>query len=243
MNKKQEILNMIINNSNRVVFFGGAGVSTESGIPDFRSKDGLYNQKYDKDPEYMLSHECFEKEPQEFYKFYFNKLNFKNIKPNPCHEVLQKLEEKNILKCIITQNIDGLHQKSEAKNVLELHGNANRFFCTKCHKQYNINDINHKGIPKCACGAILKPDVVLYGEPLNQEVLKKAINEIQQCDTLIVGGTSLIVQPAASLVSYFRGKYLIVINKDKTPLDNMAFLVIHDSIGKVFSNIIIEDKG
>ena len=243
MNKKQEILNMIINNSNRVVFFGGAGVSTESGIPDFRSKDGLYNQKYDKDPEYMLSHECFEKEPQEFYKFYFNKLNFKNIKPNPCHEVLQKLEEKNILKCIITQNIDGLHQKSEAKNVLELHGNANRFFCTKCHKQYNVNDINHKGIPKCTCGAILKPDVVLYGEPLNQEVLKKAINEIQQCDTLIVGGTSLIVQPAASLVSYFRGKYLIVINKDKTPLDNMAFLVIHDSIGKVFSNIIIEDKG
>ena len=243
MNKKQEILNMIINNSNRVVFFGGAGVSTESGIPDFRSKDGLYNQKYDKDPEYMLSHECFEKEPQEFYKFYFNKLNFKNIKPNPCHEVLQKLEEKNILKCIITQNIDGLHQKSEAKNVLELHGNANRFFCTKCHKQYNVNDINHKGIPKCTCGAILKPDVVLYGEPLNQEVLKKAINEIQQCDTLIVGGTSLIVQPAASLVSYFRGKYLIVINKDETPLDNMAFLVIHDSIGKVFSNIIIEDKG
>lgn len=243
MNKKQEILNMIINNSNRVVFFGGAGVSTESGIPDFRSKDGLYNQKYDKDPEYMLSHECFEKEPQEFYKFYFNKLNFKNIKPNPCHEILQKLEEKNILKCIITQNIDGLHQKSEAKNVLELHGNANRFFCTKCHKQYNINDINHKGIPKCTCGAILKPDVVLYGEPLNQEVLKKAINEIQQCDTLIVGGTSLIVQPAASLVSYFRGKYLIVINKDKTPLDNIAFLVIHDSIGKVFSNIIIEDKG
>ena len=240
--KKINLLNMIINNSKKIVFFGGAGVSTESGIPDFRSKDGLYNKKYTKPPEHMLSHECFTKEPEEFYKFYFDKMIYKDAKPNSCHNKLHELEEKGLLSSIITQNIDSLHQKSESKNVIELHGNVYRLYCTKCKKEYKLDDLNNTKVPKCQCGGILKPDVVLYGEPLNEEVLNNALIEIQTCDTLIIGGTSLVVQPAASLVKFFRGKNLIIINKETTPLDNIATLVINEPIGEVFEKINIEEK-
>lgn len=235
--KKIEKLNKIINESKYIVFFGGAGVSTESGIPDFRSKDGLYNEKYDYEPEYMLSHDCFIDYPEEFYKFYFDKMIYKDALPNDCHKTLQKLEEKGLLKCIITQNIDGLHQKAEAKNVIELHGNVNRLYCTMCDKEYSLTDIKENGIPYCDCGGILKPDVVLYGESLNGTLLKKAMQEISRADTLIVGGTSLLVHPACDLVNLFNGDNLIIINKDKTPYDRYASLVIHDSIGEVFKTI------
>lgn len=238
----QEQLNNIINSSKRIVFFGGAGVSTESGIPDFRSKDGLYNQKYKKDPEYMLSHECFINEPEEFFQFYFDKMIFKDAHPNDCHKKLRELEEKGLLSSIITQNIDGLHQKAGSNNVLELHGNVNILTCTMCNKDYNLDEIEHKDIPKCNCGGILKPNVVLYGEPLNRRILNRALYEIQTCDTLIIGGTSLIVQPAASLIKYFRGKNLVIINKDSTYADNKANLVINDSIGKVFQKIKVINK-
>lgn len=237
--RKIELLNLIINNSKKIVFFGGAGVSTESGIPDFRSKDGLYNQKYTKPPEYMLSHECFIKEPEEFYKFYFDKMIYNYAKPNSCHTKLHELEEKGLLSSIITQNIDSLHQKSESNNVIELHGNVYRLYCTKCKKEYNLDDLKKSGVPKCKCGGTLKPDVVLYGEALNDEVVNKALIEIQTCDTLIIGGTSLSVQPAASFVKFFRGKNLVIINKDKTPLDNIATLVINEPIGEVFEKIKI----
>lgn len=236
-NDKIQKLNDIVNKSRKIVFFGGAGVSTESGIPDFRSKDGLYNQKYKKDPEYMLSHKCFVEEPEEFYKFYFDKMIFKDAKPNNCHKKLQELEEKGFLSSVITQNIDGLHQKSGSKNVFELHGNVNRLDCTQCKKRYDLNEFSHEEIPICDCGGIIKPDVVLYGEPLNEKILNLALYEIQTCDTLIIGGTSLLVYPAASMINYFRGKNLVVINKDSTPIDNKATLIINEPIGKVFQKI------
>lgn len=237
-NENIQKLNTIVNTSKKIVFFGGAGVSTESGIPDFRSKDGLYNQKYNKEPEYMLSHECFEKEPEEFFKFYFDKMIYDQVKPNACHEKLVELEKNGKLGAIITQNIDGLHQKAGAKKVFELHGNVNLLHCTKCMKSYDLRDISRKEIPRCeVCNGILKPDVVLYGEPLNESVVNCSLFEIQTCDTLIVGGTSLVVYPAAGFLQYFRGKNLVIINKESTPMDNHANLVIHDSIGKVFSKI------
>lgn len=239
-NNKLKELNDIINQSKKIVFFGGAGVSTESGIPDFRSKDGLYNQKYKKDPEYMLSHKCFIEEPEEFYKFYFDKMIFSDAEPNDCHKKLQELEEKGLLSSIITQNIDGLHQKSGSKRVLELHGNVNRLDCTQCKKSYNLNEISHEGIPRCNCGGIIKPDVVLYGEPLNEKILNRALYEIQTCDTLIIGGTSLLVYPAASMINYFRGKNLVIINNDATPIDNKANLVINEPIGKVFQKVKVD---
>ena len=238
--EKIEKLNKIINESKYIVFFGGAGVSTESGIPDFRSEDGLYNEKYDFPPEYMLSHNCFIDYPKEFYKFYFDKMIYKDVLPNECHKTLHKLEEKGILKCIITQNIDGLHQKAEAKNVIELHGNVNRLYCTMCDKLYNLSDIKEKEIHYCDCGGILKPDVVLYGESLNSDYLRKAMQEISKADTLIVGGTSLLVHPACDLVNLFNGDNLIIINKESTPYDRYASLVIHDSIGRVFNKIKIK---
>lgn len=234
--EKIEKLQEIINRSKRIVFFGGAGVSTESGIPDFRSKDGLYNMKYKKAPEYMLSHTCFVNEVEEFYRFYFDKMVFDQALPNDCHKKLKELEDKGKLRAIITQNIDGLHQAAGSKNVLELHGNVYRLYCTDCKQKYDLKDFQREGVLKCSCGGIIKPDVVLYEEPLDNEIWSQAIEEIQNCDTLIVGGTSLVVYPAASLIQYFQGNDLVVINKDELALFQ-ASLVIHDNIGEVFRNI------
>jgi NAD-dependent deacetylase len=231
----------IIKNSDNIVFFGGAGVSTESGIPDFRSKDGLYNQKYDYPPETILSHTFFVNNTKEFYKFYKDKLNAIKYEPNVTHIKLAELEKEGKLKAVVTQNIDGLHQKAGSKNVFELHGSIYRNYCTKCKKFYGpeiIFDDDAKEIPLCPdCGGLIKPDVVLYEEGLDDETITGAIMAIANCDTLIVGGTSLTVYPASGLIRYFRGKNLVLINRDSTPYDNMATLVIHESLGKVFSNI------
>lgn len=237
MKNKVDTLNEIIKNSKNIVFFGGAGVSTESNIPDFRSKDGLYNSNISEDPEYLLSHECFVNEPEKFFDFYFNKMIYDDAKPNECHKKLKRLEEKGKLSTVITQNIDGLHQRAGSKKVLELHGNVNYLTCFKCGKKYNSKDIRRKGIPKCSCGGTLKPDVVLYGEPLDDIVVKDAIKEIENADTLIVGGTSLVVYPAAGFIKLFKGKNLVIINKDKTYADKFATLVINDSIAKIFKQI------
>lgn len=236
MNKKIDIFKQIINSSNNIVFFGGAGVSTESGIPDFRSKDGLYNQKYKFPPEEILSHHFFIKETSEFYKFYKDKMNSLNFRPNITHLKLAKLEIQNKLKAIVTQNIDGLHQKAGSKNVYELHGSVLRNYCMKCGKFYDASFVFHSNdVPICNCGGIIKPDVVLYEEPLDDSILFSAINAISSCDTLIIGGTSLTVYPASGLIQYFRGKNLILINKDATNFDSNASLVINDSLGMVFS--------
>ncbi|MBR2784642.1 MAG: NAD-dependent protein deacylase [Clostridia bacterium] len=229
-----------IKECNNIVFFGGAGVSTESGIPDFRSKDGLYNMKYDYPPEEILSHTFFVHNPEEFYRFYKDKLNSLKYEPNITHKVLAKLEKIGKLTSVVTQNIDGLHQKAGSKKVLELHGSVLRNYCTKCNTFYDANYIfNSKTlIPKCEkCGQIIKPDVVLYEEPLNNDIYDEALKDIAKADMLIIGGTSLAVYPASYLVQYFRGKYLILINKSTTPLDSRADLVIHDSLGTVFARI------
>lgn len=236
--KKIELLQTYINNSNNIVFFGGAGVSTESGIKDFRSKDGLYNEKYKYPPEQILSNSFFYKNTKEFYKFYRDKLNCLNVLPNICHKYLVKLEREGKLKAIITQNIDNLHQKAGSTNVIELHGTIYKNYCDKCHKFYPPEYIwNTKDIPKCNCGGIIKPNVVLYEEPLNEFDILKAINYIKNSDLLIIAGTSLTVYPAASYISYFQGKHLVIINKDKTPGDNIADLVINDNIGNVFKKL------
>ena len=228
----------LVRESNNIVFFGGAGVSTESGIPDFRSKDGLYNQKYDYPPEEILSHTFFMNNTDEFYKFYKDKMNSLKYKPNITHIKLTELEKHGKLKSIITQNIDGLHQKAGSKNVYELHGNIFRNYCIKCHKFYNADFVfNSQGIPKCSCGGIIKPDVVLYEEELNEKILKDSILSIKNSDLLIVAGTSLTVYPASGLINYFRGKNLIVINRDSTAFDTRANLVINESLGKVFKVI------
>ncbi len=236
--EKIELLQTYINNSNNIVFFGGAGVSTESGIKDFRSKDGLYNEKYKYPPEQILSHTFFYKNTKEFYKFYRDKLNCLNVLPNICHNYLVKLEREGKLKAIITQNIDNLHQKAGSTNVIELHGTIYKNYCDKCHKFYPPEYIwNTKDIPKCNCGGIIKPNVVLYEEPLNEFDILKAINYIKNSDLLIIAGTSLTVYPAASYISYFQGKHLVIINKDKTPGDNIADLVINDNLGNVFKKL------
>ncbi len=236
--EKIELLQTYINNSNSIVFFGGAGVSTESGIKDFRSKDGLYNEKYKYPPEQILSHSFFYKNTKEFYKFYRDKLNCLNVLPNICHKYLVKLEREGKLKAIITQNIDNLHQKAGSTNVIELHGTIYKNYCDKCHKFYPPEYIwNTKDIPKCNCGGIIKPNVVLYEEPLNEFDILKAINYIKNSDLLIIAGTSLTVYPAASYISYFQGKHLVIINKDKTPGDNIADLVINDNLGNVFKKL------
>ena len=228
----------LVDKSNNIVFFGGAGVSTESGIPDFRSKDGLYNQKYKYPPEEILSHEFFIENTEEFYKFYRDKMNSLKYEPNITHKKLAYLEQEGKLKAVITQNIDGLHQKAGSKNVLELHGSVLRNHCIKCNKFYDAEYVfNSEGIPKCTCGGIIKPDVVLYRESLDEEVLEKSVYAISKADLMIVGGTSLMVSPANGLIRYFRGSNLVLINKDKTPYDNLANLVINDSLGKVMSNI------
>ena len=235
---KIELLKQRIEESNNIVFFGGAGVSTESGIPDFRSKDGLYNQKYKYPPEEILSHHFFMSHTDEFYKFYKEKMNSLKYEPNITHKNLAKLEKEGKLKAVITQNIDGLHQKAGSKNVYELHGSVLRNYCMQCHKFYDANYVfESKEIPKCSCGGIIKPDVVLYEEGLDNETVDNAIFAIQNADMLIVAGTSLTVYPASGLLHYFRGKNLVLINRDSTPYDNRADLVIHESLGKVFSKI------
>lgn len=229
-------LKEIINASKRIVFFGGAGVSTESGIPDFRSKDGLYNQKYDYNPEEILSHSFFIDNPEEFYRFYFDKMIYDDIKPNECHKYLAKLEKNKKLSCVITQNIDNLHEQAGSKNVIHLHGEVAKNHCMECHKFYSLEDLPRDGVPKCICGGIIKPDVVLYEEPLDEENTKRAIEEIMNADTLIIGGTSLTVYPAASYVNFFRGDNLIVINRDI--IRNVgASLQINASISEVFKNL------
>ena len=231
-------LKEIVSKSNNIVFFGGAGVSTESGIPDFRSVDGLYSTKYKYPPEMMVSHSFFRNNTEDFYDFYINKMIFLDAKPNGAHNKLAQLEKEGKLKAVITQNIDGLHQKAGSKNVLELHGSVNRNYCLKCGKFYDVNFIvNSKGIPKCSCGGIVKPDVVLYEENLDSNVMEKSVEFIEKADVLIVGGTSLVVYPAAGLINYFNGSKLILINKTSTQMDRKADLVIYDSIGKVFETL------
>lgn len=230
-------LKEVISKSNNIVFFGGAGVSTESGIPDFRSVDGLYSTKYKYPPEMMISHSFFRSNTEEFFDFYINKMIFLDAKPNNAHKKLADLEREGKLKAIITQNIDGLHHAAGSKNILELHGSVHRNYCMKCGKFHDLNFIiNSKGIPKCKCGGIVKPDVVLYEESLKNDVIKKSIDFIEKADVLIIGGTSLVVYPAAGLINYFNGSKLVLINKSSTPMDKRADLVINDSIGKVFED-------
>lgn len=237
MNKIEQ-LKRLIEKSNNIVFFGGAGVSTESGIPDFRSKDGLYNQKYKYPPEEILSHTFFMNKTEEFYEFYKEKLNSLKYEPNITHIKLTELEKQGKLKAIITQNIDGLHQKANSKNVIELHGSILRNYCMKCNKFYDAEFIFSKqGIPKCECGGIIKPDVVLYEEGLDYKILENSINAIQIADLLIVAGTSLTVNPASSLINYFNGNQLVLINRDSTMYDWKADLVINENLGKVFKEI------
>ena len=227
-----------IKESNRVVFFGGAGVSTESGMKDFRSATGLYNEKYKYPPETILSHTFFVNNPEEFFKYYKNKLNSLNYKPNRTHEVLAKLEKRGYLSSIITQNIDNLHQKAGSKSVYELHGSIKRNYCTKCHKKYDEKYIfEYAGIPKCSCGGIVRPDITLYEEPLNEDIYHKAITEIASADLLIIGGTSLNVFPAPGLIRYFHGKHLVLINRSSTMYDHLCDLVIYGEIGNVFAEI------
>jgi NAD-dependent deacetylase len=230
-------LEEIIRHSENIVFFGGAGVSTESGIPDFRSVDGLYHQKYDYPPETILSHTFWEQKPEEFYRFYRDKLIVRGAKPNPAHLRLAKLEREGKLKAIVTQNIDGLHQAAGSKNVFELHGSTLRNYCTGCGRFYDAEFIAQSaGVPRCtACGAVVKPDVVLYEEGLDDQVVSGAVQAIRRADTLIIGGTSLVVYPAAGLVNYFRGQHLVVINMQPTAADRRADLCIAQPIGQVLS--------
>lgn len=231
-----EQLKQWIKESENIVFFGGAGVSTESGIPDFRSQDGLYHQQYDYPPEQILSHTFFMKKPEEFFRFYHNKMIAAEAKPNKAHLALAKLEREGKLKAVITQNIDGLHQDAGSREVLELHGSVRRNHCMRCGKFYGLETIQAQaGVPRCSCGGMIKPDVVLYEEGLDMDTLNKAVAYISQADVLIVGGTSLTVYPAAGLVDYYRGKKLVLINRDATPLDGSAGLVINGKIGEVLS--------
>lgn len=237
MDKIKELVTLI-KTSKKTVFFGGSGVSTESGLKDFRSKDGLYHEKYIYPPEEILSHHFFLENTKEFYKFYRDKLNSLNYKPNITHIILAKLEEKGLLSSIITQNIDGFHQMAGSKNVLELHGSVWRNYCMKCHKSYEAENVfSSTDVPKCSCGGIIKPEVVLYEESLNQETLQQAIKEISTADLLIIGGTSLNVYPAAGLIQYFHGKNIVLINKEKTSYDKMCNLVFYDNIGKIMKKI------
>ncbi len=230
-------LREIISKSNNIVFFGGAGVSTESGIPDFRSVDGLYNTRYKYPPEIMISHSFFVRNTEEFYDFYINKMIFLEAKPNKAHKKLAELEKEGKLKAVITQNIDGLHQGAGSKNVLELHGSVHRNYCMKCNKFHDVNYVvKANGVPKCQCGGIVKPDVVLYEESLNSDIMEKSVRFIEKADVLIIGGTSLVVYPAAGLIDYFKGSKLVLINKTSTPMDKKADFIIYDSIGKVFED-------
>ena len=240
MNKIKELQDLI-NRSNNIVFFGGAGVRTESGIKDFRSVDGLYNEKYDYPPEMILSHSFFMNKPNEFYKFYRDKLNTINIEPNVTHVFLKELEDSGKLKAIVTQNIDGLHEKAGSKNVLLLHGTIYKNYCMECNKFYEAEYIfNNDGIPTCECGGLIKPDVVLYEEPLDNNIVRETIKAISEADLLIIGGTSLAVYPAASFINYFKGDKIVIINRDSTPYDSRADLVINEKLGSVFSKLVVD---
>ncbi len=229
----QAELEKLIAESQRIVFFGGAGVSTESGIPDFRSVDGLYHQHYKYPPEVMLSHTFFMQHPEEFYKFYRDKLIVKNVQPNAAHKRLAQLEKEGKLTAVITQNIDGLHTAAGSQNVLELHGSTLRNYCMQCGKFYPVEAIaDSEGIPRCTCGGMIKPDVVLYEESLNQRTIEKSVEALSNADLLIVGGTSLTVYPAAGLLQYYGGKNIVVINKTPTPADHTATLVLNMPIGE-----------
>ena len=238
MDSKIETLKTWIEASDNIVFFGGAGVSTESGIPDFRSVDGLYHQKFDYPPETILSHTFFYQHPEYFYRFYRQKMLPLEAQPNAAHKKLAELEAAGKLRAVITQNIDGLHQKAGSKTVLELHGSIWRNYCTRCGKFYPPEFIRDcAGVPKCACGGVVKPDVVLYEEGLSEDVLHRAVHAISRADVLIVGGTSLTVYPAAGLIRYYRGSKLVLINRDETPYDTAADLVLRDPIGQVFAQV------
>ncbi|MCD8040509.1 MAG: NAD-dependent protein deacylase [Clostridia bacterium] len=231
-------LQNIIDGAKRMVFFGGAGVSTESGIPDFRSQDGLYNTKYAYPPEQILSHTFFCYQTSEFYDFYRDKMLYLDAQPNAAHLKLAEWERQGKLTAVVTQNIDGLHQKAGSKNVFELHGSVWRNYCTRCGKPYAVQDILHsKGVPKCSCGGIVKPDVVLYEEGLNGDILNDSIRHISEADVLIIGGTSLNVYPAAGLVDYFNGDHLVVINKGMPAKSTAGALYIDGKIGEVFSQL------
>ena len=238
MNETIAKLKELIDGSDNIVFFGGAGVSTESGIPDFRSVDGLYNQKYKFPPEQILSHSFFERNPEEYYRFHHDKLRLTGAKPNAAHLKLAEWEAQGKLKAVITQNIDGLHQAAGSKNVLELHGTLLRCYCARCGKPYPFDLVNDgEGVPRCGCGGVVRPDIVFYEEPLDEDVMSRAIHFIREADVLIIGGTSLVVYPAAGLVNYYRGHKLVLVNKGVTSQDNYADLVIHEKIGEVFSQL------
>ena len=239
MGQDVEKLQELIDQHDRIVFFGGAGVSTESGIPDFRSVDGLYNQKYDYPPETILSHTFFMRYPEEFYRFYRDKMLALDAKPNAAHKKLSELEAVGKLTGVVTQNIDGLHQAAGSKNVFELHGSVHRNYCQKCGKFFDVNYVvNAKGVPYCdECGGIIKPDVVLYEEGLDSQTINGAVRAISKADMLIIGGTSLVVYPAAGMIDYFKGKYLAVLNRDATSRDKQADLCITDPIGEVLGRI------
>ena len=235
---KQTRLQQMIDESSNIVFFGGAGVSTESGIPDFRSVDGLYHQKYDYPPETILSHTFYLRHKEEFYRFYQDTMLCLDAEPNDAHKKLAQLEAAGTLKAVITQNIDGLHQKAGSKTVYELHGSVLRNYCEVCHEAYDAQYmLKAKGVPKCDCGGDIKPDVVLYEEGLDNNTVSNAIRAISSADMLMIGGTSLVVYPAAGLIDYFQGKYLVLINKQATKADSKADLVIQEPIGEVFSKI------
>ena len=238
MNGKTEALQRIVDGSRRIVFFGGAGVSTESGIPDFRSVDGLYHQKYDYPPETILSHSFFESHTKEFFDFYRDKMLCLDAKPNAAHRKLAELEQAGKLQAVVTQNIDGLHTLAGSKTVYELHGSVHRNYCRKCRRSYTAEQIlKSKGVPTCDGGGVIKPDVVLYEEPLDEDCTRGAIKAIAAADTLIVAGTSLTVYPAAGFLHYFRGDDLVLINRDATPMDSECDLVIHDKVGEVLSSL------
>lgn len=238
MEDKIALLHDMVAQSDNIVFFGGAGVSTESGIPDFRSVDGLYNQKWKYPPETILSRSFFDRNPEEYYRFHREKLVIDGVKPNRVHLRLAELEREGKLRAVITQNIDGLHQAAGSKNVLELHGSILRAYCSRCRKPYPADAINKgTGVPRCDCGGVIRPDIVLYEEQLDEDVLRKSIDYIRNADMLIVGGTSLNVYPAAGLINYYRGNKLVLVNLSATPYDDEADLVIHEKLGEVFSRV------
>ena len=238
MDEKIQILKNWIDSSDNVVFFGGAGVSTESGIPDFRSVDGLYNQQWKYPPETILSHSFFVRYPEEYYRFHREKLVIDGVKPNAAHLKLAELEREGKLRAVITQNIDGLHQAAGSKNVLELHGSILRSYCSACGKPYPADKMNHgEGVPHCSCGGVIRPDIVLYEEPLDESIMTRALHYISEAEVLIIGGTSLNVYPAAGLINYYRGNKLVLINLGSTPYDNEADLVINEKIGRVFGRL------
>ena len=238
MDDKIQTLKKWIEESSNIVFFGGAGVSTESGIPDFRSVDGLYSQKYEYPPETILSHSFFTAKPDAFYRFYHDKMLISGVKPNRTHTRLSELEREGKLKAVITQNIDGLHQLAGSKKVLELHGSIHRNYCMHCGRRYGYEAVSEiSGVPRCDCGGLIRPDVVLYEEGLDADIMADAVHFIRHADVLIVGGTSLVVYPAAGMLGYYRGKKLVLINKGATGYDTRADLLISDNIGEVFAQV------